>query len=81
MLHVLIDIVPFGEEVHRKNILELRISNDLSSPSPRLGNYRIKASDDRGHEVEYEVRGFERDKGAHMLAMLCLEAYERNRCK
>jgi hypothetical protein len=81
MLTVLIDIVPFGEEVHRKNLLELRIGNDMSSNDPRIGNYKVRARDERGQTVEYAIHGFRREAGAHMLAMRCLEGYEQNRPK
>ena len=80
MLHVKVDLVPFGQEDGRRQILELYIAN-MGRISPIHYEYHVWTEDPRGKELRPEPAvavDHSRDDGAWILVKKCIEALEHN---
>lgn len=80
MLHIKIDLVPFGEEAQRKQIQELFIAN-MGRISPIHYEYYVWTEDPRDKQPRPEPLvsvDHHRDDGAWILVKKALEALEHN---
>jgi hypothetical protein len=80
MLHVKIDLVPFGQEEGRRQILDLYIAN-VGRISPIHHEYHVWCEDPRGVQPRPEPLvsvDHMRDDGAWILVKKCIEALEHN---
>ena len=67
MLDVKIDLVPFGDESMRNEIIHIVITND-GTGNPEIGNYNVEISKPFAHSHKFTIKSYDRSRG--ILALI-----------